>query len=102
MGQSFSGVGNEITGISRHVEGTFATGLDDAEGRGITPAPFVSAGSEADTTGDDRMAQGAFGIVVGRRQAAVIDEGDHRIPVVEDLTRESANFVLGLVSIALS
>jgi len=48
------------------------------------------------------MAQSAFGVIVRRRQVRISDEGDRRLPVVEDLSREMAYFFLDLMLIDLA
>ncbi len=48
------------------------------------------------------MAQSAFGVIVRRRQVRMSDEGDHRLPVVEDLSREIAYLFLDLMLIDLA
>jgi hypothetical protein len=44
----------------------------------------------------------ALGLVVGRRRARVRDDGDDRVPVVEDSTGEVANLLLDLAPVALA
>ena len=48
------------------------------------------------------MAQGTLGLVVGRRQVRVPDEGDDRVPVVEDFAGQFADLLLELVAVALA
>jgi hypothetical protein len=69
-------------------------GVDDAERGGVEAAAFFRAGSEADPSGDHGVAQGALGVVVGRRQGGIGDEGDDGVPIVEDFAGEFANFLL--------
>ena len=94
--------GDEVASIGGDIECALAARLDDAERSGIATAALIGAGSEADPAGDHGMTQGALGIVVGRRQPGIVNESDHRIPVVEDLARERTHLVLGLVLIALA
>src|SRR3954468_4671663 len=75
---------------------TPSTSFDDGQGGGVGGAPFLGSRSEAEAPGNDGQAQGALGLVVGRRQGMVGDEGDDGAPVVEDFTGEAADF-LGLV-----
>jgi hypothetical protein len=102
MGQALAGGGKEVPGIGGHIECAIAACLNDAERGGIVSTAFIGAGSEADPAGDDAMAQGALGIVVGRWQRWIVDEHDDRIPVVEDLAREGTHLVGDLVLMALT
>ena len=69
-----------------------AARVDDTERGDVEPAAFVGSGSEADASGDHGVAQGTFGLVVGRRKVRVPDEGDDRVPVVEDFAGSSRTF----------
>ena len=69
---------------------------------GVEAAAFVRPGSEADAPGDHGVAQRALGLIVGRRQARVEDEGDDRVPIVEDFAGQFANLLLDLVPVALA
>ena len=51
---------------------------------------------------DDGVAQRGLGVVVGRRQIRVFGEGDDRLPIGEDFTREGAHFLLQFILIALT
>src|SRR5271169_4413320 len=97
-----SGGGDEVAPVGPRLDAPPAAGVDDAEAGGIESAAFVGSGSEADAPGDDGVAQGALGVVVGRRQARIEDEGDDRVPVVEDFAGQLANLLLDLVPIALA
>ncbi len=48
------------------------------------------------------MAQRALGVVVGRRQGRIGDEGDDGVPIVEDFAGEFADLLLVLVAVALA
>src|SRR5271155_3625924 len=94
------GGGDEAAGVGPGLDVPLAAGGDDAEAGGVEPAAFVGSGAEADAAGDDGVAQRALGLVVGRRQPRVEDEGDDRIPIVEDFAGELANLLLDLVPVA--
>ena len=79
-----------------------AARVDDTERGDVEPAAFVGSGSEADASGDHGVAQGTFGLVVGRRKVRVPDEGDDRVPVVEDFAGQFADLLLKVVSVALA
>jgi hypothetical protein len=48
------------------------------------------------------VTQGALGLVVGRRQIRVEDEGDDRAPIVEDFAGQFADLLFELVAVALA
>jgi len=97
-----SGGGNEAAGVGPRVDAPLAAGVDNAEAGGVEPAAFIGSGPEADAPGDHGVAQRALGLVVGRRQTRVRDEGDDRVPVVEDFTGKVANLLLDVVAVALA
>ncbi len=62
-----------------------AASVNDAERGGIEPASFNGSRVEADAPEDHGVAVRAFGIiVVGGRHIRIANEGDHRVPVIED------------------
>src|SRR5271170_1299710 len=97
-----AGGGDEAAGVGPGLDAPLAAGGDDAEAGGVEPAAFIGAGPEADAPGDHGVAQGALGLVVGRRQVRVRHESDDGLPVVEDLAGEVANLLLDLVPVALA
>src|SRR5271169_1655346 len=97
-----AGGGDEAAGVGPGLDAPLAAGGDHTEARGVEAAAFVGSRAEADAPGDHGVAQRALGVVVGRRQARVVDEGDDGFPVVEDFAGELANLVLDLVPVALA
>src|SRR5271170_897670 len=97
-----AGGGDEAAGVGPGLDAPLAAGGDDAEAGGVEPAAFIGSGPEADAPGDHGVAQRALGLVVGRRQIRVRDEGDDRVPVVEDFTGQVANLLLDVVAVALA
>src|SRR5271154_5096231 len=63
-----AGGGDEAAGVGPGLDAPLAAGGDDAEAGGVEPAAFIGSGPEADAPGDHGVAQGALGLVVGRRQ----------------------------------
>ena len=97
-----SGGGDQAADVVPGLDAALAAGVDHAERGGVEAAALVGAGSEADAPRDDGMAQRALGVVVGRRQGAIVDEGDDGVPVVEDFAGEFADFLLVLVAVLLA
>jgi hypothetical protein len=55
----------------------------------------------ADGAGDDPMAQGALGQVVGQRQVRIVQHPEDRLPVVEQLDGERAGLFVAMLGIRL-
>ena len=89
-------------GVGPGVEAALAAGFDDAEACGVEAASLVCACAVADAARDHGVTERTFGVVVGGRQAGVVDEGDHRVPVVEDFVGQVPHLLLDLMSVALA
>ena len=96
MGDAVAGTGERVGDVGPGVDTATSAGFDDAEFGGIGGASLFGARAEAEAAGDDGMPQGAFRLVVCRRQQRIADEGDDGGPVVEDFPGELADF-LGVV-----
>src|SRR4051812_35190054 len=88
--------------IDPGIDAALAAGVDDAEAGGVEAAAFIGPGAEADAARDDGMPQRPFGVVVRGRQQRLGDEGDHRLPIVEDFARKSTHLLLDRVLVALA
>ena len=62
--------------------------------------PAERCGNRHDAACDHGVTERPLGVVVGRRQVQVRDEGDDGAPVVEDFTGQIANFVVDLMPVA--
>src|SRR3954451_9568240 len=96
MGDTVAGAGERVGDVGPGVDTATSAGFDDAEFGGIGGASLFGARAEAEAAGDDGVPQGAFCLVVCRRQQRIADEGDDGGPVVEDFPGELADF-LGVV-----
>src|SRR3954467_8576064 len=96
MGDTVAGAGERVGDVGPGVDTATSAGFDDAEFGGIGGASLFGARAEAEAAGDDGVPQGAFCLVVCRRQQRIVDEGDDGGPVVEDFPGELADF-LGVV-----
>ena len=101
-GQVRAGGGDQAACVVPCLDAARAAGVDDAEGCGVEAAAFVGSGSEADAPCDHGVAQRALGVIVGRRQLRIVDEGDDGVPIVEDFAGQFADFLLVLVPVALA
>ena len=74
-----------------------AAGFQDAHGGGVGCRALLGAGAVGYAPGDDGIAQGAFGFIVGGGQLGIGDEGGDGGPVVQHLTGERPDlFSLGV------
>jgi hypothetical protein len=96
MGDAVAGAGERVGDVGPGVDTATSAGFDDAEFGGVSGAALFGARAEAEAAGDDGVPQGAFRLVVCRRQQRIADEGDDGGPVVEDFPGELADF-LGVV-----
>ncbi len=92
MGDAVAGAGERVGDVGPGVDAAPSAGFDDAEFGGIGGASLFGARAEAEVAGDDSVPQGAFRLVVCRRQQRIADEGDDGGPVVEDFPGELADF----------
>src|SRR3954451_22253220 len=90
MGDAVAGAGEHVGDVGPGVDTATSAGFDDAEFGGIGGAALFGARAEAEAAGDNGVPQGAFRLVVCRRQQRIADEGDDGGPVVEDFPGELA------------
>src|SRR4051812_50157771 len=76
MGDAVAGASERVGDVGPGVDTATSAGFDDAEFSGIGGASLFGARAEAEAAGDDGMPQGAFRLVVCRRQQRIADEGD--------------------------
>lgn len=69
-----------------------ATSIDDAGEQRKRSSSLLAAGTEAQATGNDPVAQQTLGRLVGKRQAGVEQRPNDRFPIVEHLPTEFAEF----------
>src|SRR3954465_6271586 len=102
QGCAFSCGGDQVTRIGPGIDATLAAGVDDAQPSGVEPTAFIGPGAEGDAARDNGMTERPLGIVVRRRQQRIGDEGDDRLPVIEDFPGEGPDLLLDLVLVALA
>ena len=102
MGDAVAGAGERVGDVGPGVDTATSAGFDDAEFGGIGGASLFGARAEAEAAGDDGMPQGAFRLVVCRRQRRIADEGDDGGPVVENFSSELADFLGVVVAMELA
>jgi hypothetical protein len=85
MGQGSAGVGKEIGDESPGIDTAASAGLQDAHGGGVGRRALLGGRAVGDPPGDDGVAQGAFGFVVGGGQIGMGDDGGDGGPVVQHL-----------------
>jgi hypothetical protein len=73
-----------------------STGVDDTGQQGEDVGTDGGARAMADTAGDDPMAQGLLGGVVGQRLLGVLAHAEHGVPVVEERDRQGLGLVMAM------
>ena len=76
------------------------TGFDHAGQGGESAGTFRRAGTVTDPAGNDPVAQSALGLVVGQRQRRVIEHRPKGVAIVEQLARQRAGFLMGVITVS--
>src|SRR4051794_41793183 len=101
MGDAVAGASERVGDVGPGVDTATSAGFDDAEFSGIGGASLFGARAEAEAAGDDGMPQGAFRLVVWRRQQRIADEGGDGGPGVEDFPGALGDFFGGVETMGL-